>query len=138
VTEPPTLERVQALLVIVGPYESAAICELNEALHALYCADLGAKPIDIAHIEAFWHCADWDFSSAGFVLLLHNGRRAYLDIWVEQVGDDGKTPPKVDIEFAHLPAGQKYPNFPSPSDPIGGWIDDVQTLNIFLRRPWQP
>jgi len=59
--------------------------------------------------------------------------RAYLDVWVELAEDERVDPVKIDIEFTALPADQKYPRFPSTSDPVGGWHHDVDFLNDCLR-----
>lgn len=114
----------------------AALRELKPG--ALSRADLGVKPADIAEVEAFWLCVELDCSAAGFLLQLQDGSRTYLDVWIEWMGDDGNNAAKVDIEFVTLAAGQRYPAFPSHADPIGGWIDEVQPLNDFLHRMWQP
>jgi hypothetical protein len=120
----------------IGMNESGGLYELNEALHVLGRSTSGARPADIAQVEAFWCAVGMDFSSGGYVLRLHDGRRAYLDVWIERERDEG-TPPKVEIELDALAAGQRYPHFPSAADPVGGWRDDVQPLNDFLHRTWR-
>ncbi len=119
-----------------GSHDSS-LHALGEALDALDRGNLGVRPRDIACVEAFWSYEEWDVASGGFVLRLHDGRRAYLDVWVEGAEDDSRPPCKVDVELQELPAGQKYPHFPSTADPIGGWRDDVEPLNALLRRTCQ-
>ena len=55
---------------------------------------------------------------------------------IEQV-NDGRRPPKVSIEIEELPTGQKWPEFPTKLEPIGGWIEDVANMNDFLFSAWQ-
>lgn len=119
-----------------GPHEGGGLYELNQALDALGRAAFDAKPADVVEVEAFWQGGQWDSRAGGFVLRLQDGRRAYLDVWIEDSGD-GKMPAKVDIEFAPLAAGQAYPRFPSAADPIGGWSKEVAPLNAFLREAWR-
>lgn len=135
--KPPSDGRLLDFWASVGLTDSHGIYELNEALLVLYKAKLGTKPVDIDRIEEFWEDIGDGFSSAGFLLQLHNGRRAYIDVWVEQTSRDGTTPPKVDIAFEELPEGQRYPEFDNPIEPAGGWLDDVETLNEFLIFAWQ-
>lgn len=113
---------------------SDALYVFNEALRALDRSDLGTKPKDIAHAEAFWCAAGDDSYAAGFVLQLCDGRRAYVDVWIEHEAGGAPDALKVDIEFEGLPTGQKYPRFPSASDPIGGWRHDIGPLNARVRR----
>lgn len=105
----------------------------HQALDALDLRDLGAQRYEISGVEAFWSVVGDDPEAAGFVLRLRDGRRAYLDVRIELQSDD-VGPLKIDIEFDELPAEQKYPRFPSVSDPIGGWRHDVGPLNKLLRR----
>jgi len=134
-TSAPDNERISDLLAAYGPSESFGLYELNEALYVLFKAKLDARPRDIAQIERYWLSVNLGFS--GFVLLLHDGRRAYLNVWVEQVGDDGSRPPKVDIAFKILPTGQRLPEFQTSVEPPGGWNDEVEVLNEFLFAAWQ-
>lgn len=107
---------------------------LHHALVALGRATATAKPADVVNVEAFWCFDGSDYCSGGFVLWLSDRRRVYLDAWIELANEDeASSPTKVDIEIAELPADQQYPQFPSASDPIGGWRDDVELLNDFLR-----
>lgn len=107
---------------------------LRQALRALGASARDVRPGDIERIEAFWSFDASDHCTGGFVLGLIDGRRAYLDVWVELAEDEGADPAKVDIEFAVLPENQEYPRFPSTSDPPGGWRHDVDSLNASLRR----
>jgi hypothetical protein len=99
---------------------------LRQALRALDATTWDARSGDIECVEAFWSFEGQDHCSGGFVLNLNGGHRAYLDVWVELAEDERGDPVKIDIEFTALPADQKYPRFPSTSDPVGGctttWI----------------
>ena len=107
---------------------------LREALRALDVTPREARARDIERVEAFWSFEGSDYCSGGFVLGLIDGRRAYLDVWIELAEDEGAKPAKVDIEFTVLPENQTYPRFPSTSDPPGGWRHDVGLLNGSVRR----
>ncbi|HEY6983697.1 hypothetical protein [Reyranella sp.] len=121
---------------LIGPHESGGLYELSQALDALGRAGLGVAPADVVEVEAFWQGGQWGSCAGGFVLRLQDARRAYLDVWIEE-SEDGKIPPKVDIEFAPLAAGQARPCFPSAADPIGGWSTEVAPLNAFLQEARQ-
>lgn len=135
--EPPDDQRVEDFLSTVGRQDSFGLYELHEALHVLAKSNQEVGVRDIAQVERFWLNVGDVYSSAGFILLLHDGRRAYLFVWVEQAGDDGARTPKADIEFEILPAGQKAPTFPSTAEPLGGWREDIDVLNQFLFGIWQ-
>ena len=107
---------------------------LHQALRALDATPRDARAEDVERIEAFWAVEAPDQCSGGFVLGLIDGRRAYLDVWVELTEDEGADPAEVDIEFTVLPESQKYPRFPSTSDPPGGWRHDVDLLSDSVRR----
>src|SRR5689334_5696613 len=106
----------------------------HQALDALGRSELGAQRQEVIDVEAFWSVVGDGSKAAGFVLRLRNGRRVYLDVWIELESDDESGPLSIDIEIDELPSEQKYPRFPSASDPIGGWRYDVGPLNSLLRR----
>lgn len=111
-----------------------ALYELSEALRVLERTEAGVRSADIAAVEAYWHCARPDFSSAGFVLRLRDSRRAYLDVWVESAGKSGPASSKVDVELQFLKPEQKYPDFRTNVDPFSQWIEDAEALNAFLHH----
>jgi hypothetical protein len=119
---------------LIGSLDSDALAAFDEALRILGHADWDLSPCDIALVEAFWAANSFDVAAAGFVLRLRDGRRAYLDVWIEQAREEDAPPAKVEIELEMLPAGQRYPHFPSDADPVGGWQDDIEPLNALLRR----
>jgi hypothetical protein len=122
----------------IDPREAGPVYALHRGLEALGRSGRGIQTGDVAGVEAFWSADAMDVASCGFVLRLQDGRRLYLDVWVEPAtdpeGEDTARPPKVDIEVVPLAVGQRYPHFPSPADPVGGWREDVATLNDFLER----
>jgi hypothetical protein len=65
-------------------------------------------------------------SSAGFVLRLRDGRRAYLDFqhWHAFEQDEDF---RIEIEF--LDGETALPTFTSPDEPFGGWSDETSHLN---------
>jgi len=119
---------------LIGSLDSDALAAFDEALRILGHADWDLSPCDIALVEAFWAANSFDVAAAGFVLRLRDGRRAYLDVWIEQAREEDAPPAKVEIELETLAAGQRYPHFPSDADPVGGWQDDIEPLNALLRR----
>jgi len=119
---------------LIGSLDSDALAAFDEALRILGHADWDLSPCDIALVEAFWAANSFDVAAAGFVLRLRDGRRAYLDVWIEQAREEDAPPAKVEIELEMLAAGQRYPHFPSDADPVGGWQDDIEPLNALLRR----
>jgi len=107
---------------------------LRQGLDALDRADLPIRAADVAAVETFWSADGMDFTSGGFVLSLRDGRRVYLDVWIETPGKDDSAPAEVDVDLEPLACGQRHPRFPSRADPIGGWHADVAPLNDFLQR----
>ena len=134
--KPPSVRRLLDFFVAVDVENNDGLYELNEAMHALYKATLGIKPVDIGRIPEFWLDRDEGYSSAGFLLLLNDGRRIYLDVWVEQTSNDGATPPKVDVGLEKLTDEQRYPAFNNFEEAPNGWRDDVGMLNEFLAITW--
>ena len=114
---------------------SGPLYVLDRALGALARCVPAIRRHDVARVEAFWSFDGSDYCSGGFVLGFGDGRRGYLDAWIEAPDEEGARPEKVDIEFTELLPGQSYPRFPSASDPVGGWHHDVGPLNDFLSRP---
>ena len=113
----PDNDHASYLLAAYGPTGSFGLYELSKALHLLFRAKLDVRPRDITQIERYWLSADFGFS--GFMLLLHDGRRAYLYTWVEQVGDDGTRPSKAHIALKILPTDQRLPEFQTSVEPLG-------------------
>src|SRR4029450_9408033 len=137
-SDAPDEQRIDDFLASVANYESWGLYELNVALHELYKArQLGIGVRDMAHIERYWLWTPPSHSSAGYILLLHDGRRVYLDVWIQQVVLDGSEPPDVEIEVKLLPEGRRLPDFPSKNEPLGGWRNNVGVLNEFLFNAWQ-
>lgn len=117
--------------------EEGVLQTLRQGLDALGRANPAVRAADVAAVETFWSADGMDFASAGFVLELRDGRRVYLDVWIETPGKDDSTPAKVDVDIVPLSADQHHPHFPSRADPIGGWRHDVAPLNDFLRHAVQ-
>jgi hypothetical protein len=101
------------------------VYELGHVLHVVDRDLHGFSRNDIDRVEYFWTFGDLHQSSAGFVLGLSDGRRAYVDFlhWhaFEQVEDF-----RIEVEF--LPEGQAHPDFSSPDEPLGGWSSDTAHL----------
>jgi hypothetical protein len=107
---------------------------LYEFGHVLYALDAelhGFAPTDIERVECFWTSGDMDRSSAGFVVRLGDGRRAYLDFvhWHAFEQDEDF---RIEAEF--LADDQANPALSSPDEPVGGWIFDTSHLTKALAR----
>ena len=102
------------------------VYELGHALYVLDGEIPGFAAPDIERVERFWTFGDMHTSSAGFVLCLRDGRRAYLDFqhWHGFEQDEDF---RIEIEF--LDAGVALPTFTSPEEPLGGWSDETSHLN---------
>jgi hypothetical protein len=104
----------------------ASIQGVYELGHALYALDAGLHGFargDIERVERFWTSGDMDNSSAGFVLRLRDGRRAYIDFlhWHAFEQDEDF---RIDVAF--LPDDQ------SPDPPSGDWSFDTGHLGKML------
>ncbi len=114
----------------------ARIRGLYELGHVLYALDAGAhglSRVDIERVECFWTLSEMHSSSAGFVLRLRDGRRAYLD-FLHWHGFEQEEDFRIEVEF--LPRDQATPASPSPHDrapwPPGGWSSETAHLNRVL------
>ncbi len=105
------------------------IYELGHVLHVLDAELHGFSRGDIERVECFWTFGDLHQSTAGFVLALRDGRRAYVDFlhWhaFEQEEDF-----RIEVEF--LPSDQPYPTLGSPQEPLGGWSSNTAPFNKLL------
>jgi hypothetical protein len=111
------------------------IYELGHALYALDADSHGFARSDIEQVECFWSYSDMHSSSAGFVLRLHDGRRAHVD-FLHWHGFEQDEDFRIEVEF--LPRDQVHPTFPSSPDrapwPPGGWSSGTSHLNRMLAR----
>jgi hypothetical protein len=103
------------------------IYELGHVLYALDTDAHGFTRGQIARVERYWTFSDMHSSSAGFVLVLHDGRRACIDFrhWhgFEQEEDF-----RIEVDF--LADGEAEPDLPSP--PADGWSFDTAHLDRTL------
>lgn len=109
------------------------VYELGHALHVLDGEVHGFSRSDIERVERFWTFGDLHTSSAGFVLRLRDGRRAYLDFqhWHAFEQDEDF---RIDIEF--LDGETALPIFTSPEEPLGGWSGETSHLDkVFSSQP---
>jgi hypothetical protein len=102
------------------------VYELGHALHVLDGEVQGFSRSDIERVERFWTFGDLHTSSAGFVLRLRDGRRAYLDFqhWHAFEQDEDF---RIDIEL--LDGETALPVFTSPDQPLGGWSAETSHLD---------
>lgn len=102
------------------------VYELGHALHVLDGEVHGFSRSDIERVERFWTFSDLHTSSAGFVLRLSDGRRAYLDFqhWHAFEQDEDF---RIEIEF--LDGETALPAFTSPGQPLGSWSGETSHLD---------
>lgn len=101
------------------------VYELGHALHVLDGEIHGFARSDIERVERFWTFGDLHTSSAGFVLRLRDGRRAYLNFqhWHAFEQDEDF---RIEIEFLE---GEALPAFASPDQPLGSWSRETSHLD---------
>ena len=98
--------------------------------HVLYALDTDAHGFargQIERVECFWSFSDMHSSAAGFVLLLRDGRRAYVD-FLHWHGFEQEEDFRIEVEL--LADGQARPALASP--PSGHWSSDTAHLNRML------
>lgn len=105
---------------------------LYELGHVFYLLDADAHGYgraDVALVEYFWTFGDMHSSWAGFVLALHDGRRAHVDFlhWHGFEQDED-----LRIEVAFLAGSQPPPSPSSSQHPTGVWSLDAAHLNRML------
>ncbi len=103
--------------------------EFGHALYALDSEIHGFARGDIERVERFWTFSDMHSSTAGFVVRLRHGSRAYIDFkhWhpFEQVED-------FRIDVYGLEGEASLPEFASPQEPVGRWLTDTAHLERML------
>jgi hypothetical protein len=87
-------------------------------------------PKDITRVEAYWSFSEGGFSSSGFIVKLHDGRRFHLQCGI----DEDNQPDMVAISAKEIPIGKLLPEFGNDIEPLGGWSKEVDTFNIDLAR----
>ena len=103
--------------------------ELGHVLYALTQEAHGFAAGDIAHVESFWTFGDMHSSSAGFVVALKDGRRAYIDLqhWHAFEQDED-----FRIQVSFLGDGQDLPVLSRTQEPVGGWSSQTAHLERAL------
>ncbi len=84
----------------------------------------------VAVSQAYMNCEDWGWDG-GFLVELTDGRRAMVDVSVDDFDWDNKT--KITVELK--PAGFDYLSPDVPRDHqvrMNGFVDDLPELGIFL------
>lgn len=103
------------------------VYELGHVLHVLDAEHHGFSRSDIERVECFWTFGDLHESTAGFVVVLRDGRRAYVDFrhWhaFEQEEDF-----RIEVEF--LQGDQPYPAL--SQEPLDGWSSNTGHLGKLL------
>jgi len=95
---------------------------LRRALEIAEQDGLGIARTDVQRVEAMWSIDDGDFTSMGFVLALRDGRRAYLEYFLDFAEDEEE----IDVQ----PMGDE--RRPVLEGDGVQWVDDVGELNRLL------
>ena len=98
---------------------------------ALQLLDAGAFQIrskDVERVEAFWIRPDCDADSAGFVLRLWDGSRAYLSYFYNFAGDD----PPTSVAVEMIRTGLTRPVIFNTGDPAHDMDEDTYHLDEVL------
>lgn len=113
-----------------GARDCRYLFNFSETLVRLHRQRDGFVGADIEAVEAAWCNPDFDLWSGGFVVKLHNGRRAHIVSHAYEEGWDSGS--EVVVEM--LPAGQEYPVWDSHcAEPPQGW-KEVPELAHYLAR----
>jgi len=122
---------LQQLIASPLPTELTALLEAIE-----WAEERGAfAPTDVERVEAFWELLEDDADAHGFILVLRDGRRVYLDFFMmhhatvtqgDAEGGDEDSDDRLNIIWLD---GDERPQLCG-----GRWIDDVTALNTFLRQ----
>lgn len=119
---------------LYGHYFASTLAILEAAHDAVF------RWYDIAEVSAAWSSAGEDIWRAGFVVALHDGRRAYIDAFLgvesgvfERV--DGKVYEEpASITTTWLKERQQYPDLPANHyHQLFGW-SDAPGLEAFVAR----
>ncbi len=109
--------------------------EFGHTLDVLDADTHGFAPSDVSCVDWFWAYGDMHDSSAGFVLKLRDGRRAYVE-FLHWHGFEQDEDFRIDVEIlegAGMPAAPlREPIDPSAPWPPGGWSDDTAHLDRML------
>ncbi len=104
--------------------------ELGHALDVLDADTHSFSRDDMEHVERFWSFSEMDSSSAGFVVALRDGRRAYID-FLHWHGFEQDEDFRITASF--LASGQAFPLPQGPSPwPPSDWSDDTSHLDRLL------
>jgi hypothetical protein len=103
------------------------IYELGHVLYALDNDAHGLTREQIARVESYWTFSDMHSSAAGFVVLLHDGRRTYVD-FLHWHGFEQEEDFRIEVEL--LSDGRALPAL--SSSPPGDWSSDTAHLNRML------
>jgi hypothetical protein len=105
------------------------VYELGHVLYILDADSHGFARDDVERIECFWTFGDMHGSAAGFVLILRDGRRAYVDFlhWHAFEQDEDF---RIDVQL--LSDDQSLPALSAPHEPVDGWSFETAHLDRVL------
>ena len=106
------------------------VYELGHVLYALDAETNGFARGDVERVERFWHSGDMHSSTAGFVLQLRDGRRAYVD-FLHWHGFEQDEDFRIEVEFLEPSQTLPSPRGPAPW-PTADWSTDVAHLDKVL------
>ena len=104
--------------------------ELGHVLDVLDADTHGFSREDMAHVERFWSFSEMDSSSAGFVVALRDGRRAYID-FLHWHGFEQDEDFRITVSFLASGQALPLPHGPLPWPP-SDWSDDTSHLDRLL------
>jgi hypothetical protein len=114
-----------AMSTSIPQAEPPEIAAFSDALQLLDAGTFQIRSSDIERVEAFWIMPDTDADSAGFVLRLWDGSRAYLSYFYNFAGDD----PPTSVAIEMIRNGLTRPVIYNTRDPAYDMDEDAYHLN---------
>jgi hypothetical protein len=107
------------------------IYELGHVLYALDADTHGFARGDIDRVECYWTFGDLHSSSAGFILRLRDGRRAWVELLHTHAFEQQED---LRIDVAYLAADAALPVLNNPHAPVEAWSFETAHLDRMLAR----
>src|SRR5665213_1246778 len=120
----------------VGRPRIDGLYELGHVLDVLDADTHGFSRGDMERVESFWSFSEMDSSSAGFVVRLGDGRRAYID-FLHWHGFEQDEDFRIKTEFLSTGRALPSPLGPAPWPP-GDWTRETSHLDLSLIHISEP
>jgi hypothetical protein len=117
---------------MVQPRPRPRIDGIYELGHVLYALDAGTHGFtrgDIERVECFWTFGELHSSSAGFILRLRDGRRAWVELLHTHAFEQEED---FRIDVAYLSPDARLPALNNPHAPVEAWSFDTAHLDRVL------